>query len=106
MRLLYDQLKLVFRRRVRPFTGFSAMEPRSTVAVLVAMIATQATRNRTGPPLWHDAWWSLGCTPSYIELGQEDHGNIISEGIPDIFAFFKEHDKPTDASYVGRKEPR
>jgi hypothetical protein len=29
----------------------------------------------------------------YNEIPGGDHGNVISTGMPDIFAFFKEHTK-------------
>jgi hypothetical protein len=29
----------------------------------------------------------------YVELPGEDHGSIISKGMPDIFKFFSEHSK-------------
>ena len=44
--------------------------------------------------LWHDAMVELKMHYAYVEMGQEDHGSIIPKGMPDIFAFFKEHTKP------------
>ena len=30
----------------------------------------------------------------YKEIAGADHGSVIEQGLPDIFAFFKEHTKP------------
>ncbi len=30
---------------------------------------------------------------NYVEMPGEDHGTIVSKGMPDIFAFFKAHPK-------------
>jgi predicted peptidase len=43
--------------------------------------------------LWHDAMVELKMHYAYVEMGQEDHGSIISKGMPDIFAFFNAHTK-------------
>ena len=43
--------------------------------------------------LWHDAMVELKMQYAYVEMGQEDHGSIISKGMPDIFSFFKAHTK-------------
>jgi hypothetical protein len=35
----------------------------------------------------------LDMTHQYVEVPGGDHGNVISIGMPDIFAFFAEHSK-------------
>ena len=42
---------------------------------------------------WHDAMEELKMHYVYLEMGQEDHGSIISRSMPDIFAFFSQHSK-------------
>ena len=37
----------------------------------------------------------LNMTHRYIEVPGGDHGNVISIGMADIFAFFAAHTKPT-----------
>lgn len=46
-----------------------------------------ATNTRT----WSAAMDELGMTHEYIEMPGRDHGNIIADGMPDIFRFFAEH---------------
>lgn len=43
---------------------------------------------------WADAMQELRMTHQYIEVPGGDHGNVISIGMPDIFAFFAQHSKP------------
>jgi predicted peptidase len=43
---------------------------------------------------WIEAMKELGMNHKYLEVPGADHGNIIGIGMPDIFAFFKEHAKP------------
>jgi hypothetical protein len=42
---------------------------------------------------WIDTMKEIGMKHKYIELSEGDHGTVISDGMPDIFAFFKEHTK-------------
>jgi len=43
---------------------------------------------------WRDALEGLKMRSfKYVEMPGEDHGSIISKGMPDIFAFFAEHTK-------------
>jgi predicted esterase len=43
---------------------------------------------------WAETMKELKMTHQYIEVPGGDHGNVISIGMPDIFAFFAEHSKP------------
>jgi len=43
---------------------------------------------------WAEAMKELNLTHQYIEVPGGDHGNVISIGMPDIFAFFAKHSKP------------
>jgi poly(3-hydroxybutyrate) depolymerase len=43
---------------------------------------------------WAAAMKELNMTHQYIEVPGGDHGNVISIGMPDIFAFFATHSKP------------
>jgi alpha-beta hydrolase superfamily lysophospholipase len=40
---------------------------------------------------WIDAMKEIGMKHKYIELSGGDHGTVINDGMPDIFAFFEEH---------------
>jgi len=42
---------------------------------------------------WRDALEELKMNFKYVEMPGEDHGSIISKGMPAIFAFFSEHSK-------------
>jgi predicted esterase len=42
---------------------------------------------------WVDAMQDSGMTYEYRELGAGDHGNVITLGMPDMFAFFEEHSR-------------
>jgi poly(3-hydroxybutyrate) depolymerase len=42
---------------------------------------------------WAEAMKELKMTYQYIEVPMGDHGNVISIGMPDIFAFFAKHSK-------------
>jgi hypothetical protein len=46
-----------------------------------------ATNTRT----WAAAMGELGMPHKYVEMPDRDHGNIIADGMPDIFRFFAEH---------------
>jgi predicted peptidase len=43
---------------------------------------------------WAQAMKELKMTHQYIEVPGGDHGNVISIGMPDIFAFFAKYSKP------------
>lgn len=42
---------------------------------------------------WIETMKDLKMNYKYVELPGEDHGSIISKGMPDIFKFFSEHSK-------------
>lgn len=42
---------------------------------------------------WAEAMKTLGMAHEYIELPNGDHGNVIGDGMPDIFRFFAAHPK-------------
>jgi fermentation-respiration switch protein FrsA (DUF1100 family) len=42
---------------------------------------------------WIDAMKEIGMKHKYVEFPGGDHGDVIKNGMPDIFAFFKEHAK-------------
>lgn len=42
---------------------------------------------------WAEAMKQLDMVHEYIELPNGDHGNVIGDGMPDIFRFFAEHPK-------------
>jgi poly(3-hydroxybutyrate) depolymerase len=43
---------------------------------------------------WAEAMKERKMTYQYIEVPKGDHGNVITIGMPDIFAFFAKHSKP------------
>lgn len=43
---------------------------------------------------WAEKLKELNMTHEYKEIAGADHGNVISIGMPDIFAFFAKHSKP------------
>lgn len=43
---------------------------------------------------WVDVMKAHEMTHEYVEVAGGDHGNVITIGMPDIFAFFDEHSKP------------
>jgi poly(3-hydroxybutyrate) depolymerase len=43
---------------------------------------------------WAEAMKERKMTYQYIEVPKGDHGNVITIGMPDIFAFFAQHSKP------------
>lgn len=43
---------------------------------------------------WAQSMQELKMTHRYIEVPGGDHGDVISIGMPDIFAFFSTHSKP------------
>ncbi len=45
---------------------------------------------------WLDTMRELGLDYKYVEFGRGDHGNVIGDGMPDIFRFFKEHTKQAE----------
>lgn len=45
----------------------------------------------TGTRTWAAAMDALGVTHEYIEMPGRDHGNIIEDGMPEIFRFFEAH---------------
>jgi hypothetical protein len=62
------------------------------------VIITQGDADTAGPVAntraWRDALEGLKMRSfKYVEMPGEDHGSIISKGMPDIFAFFAEHTK-------------
>ena len=42
---------------------------------------------------WIEVMKDLKMNYKYVEMHGEDHGSIISKGLPEIFAFFKAHSK-------------
>ena len=42
---------------------------------------------------WIEVMKDLKMNYKYVEMPGEDHGSIISKGLPEIFAFFKAHSK-------------
>jgi poly(3-hydroxybutyrate) depolymerase len=42
---------------------------------------------------WIDKMKELEITHQYIEVAGGDHGNVLTTGVPDIFAFFAKHSK-------------
>jgi predicted esterase len=43
---------------------------------------------------WAAAMTELGMKHEYLEMAGRDHGNIIWDGMPEIFRFFGEHKRP------------
>jgi hypothetical protein len=43
---------------------------------------------------WVQTMKDLKMKYKYIELGGADHGSVIGQAMPDIFAFLQEHIKP------------
>lgn len=69
----------------------------SPVKGTMPIIITQGDADTAVPVantrVWADVMKSLKMDSKYVEMPGEDHGTIINKGMPDIFAFFKEHTK-------------
>ena len=52
-------------------------------------------RSATNTRLWIDTMKELKLDYDYKEIPGADHGTVIEQGVPDIFAFFKAHPKKT-----------
>ena len=63
----------------------------------VAVMVTQGDADTlvpvAGTRAWIDAMKDLHVEHRYKEIPGADHGSVIEQGMPDIFAFFKEHTK-------------
>jgi poly(3-hydroxybutyrate) depolymerase len=63
----------------------------------VPMIVTQGDADTAVPVtntrMWVDTMKELKMNCQYKEIPGADHGNVIDQGMPEIFAFFKEHAK-------------
>jgi predicted esterase len=68
------------------------------LADTMPVIITQGSVD-TAVPVANTRAWLAALTGAkmksfkYVEMSGEDHGTIISKGMPDIFAFFKDHAK-------------
>jgi len=64
----------------------------------VPLMITQGDQDPVVPAAsvrtWAAAMAELGMEHEYIEMPGRDHGNIIWDGMPDIFRFFAEHRRP------------
>jgi predicted peptidase len=64
----------------------------------IPVIVTQGDADTAVPVqntrTWIETMKELKMNYKYVEMPGEDHGSIIAKGMPDIFAFFKEHTKP------------
>lgn len=64
-------------------------------AAKVPVMITQGDQDPVVPTssvrTWATAMSELGMTHEYLEMAGRDHGNIISDGMPEIFRFFAEH---------------
>jgi len=74
------------------------MQPSSLAAIPDMPMMIVHGDNDTAVPVevgrsWAAAMSELKMTHRYIEVPCGDHGNVISIGMPDIFAFFAEHSK-------------
>lgn len=49
----------------------------------------------TNTRMWVDTMKELKLNYEYKEIPGADHGSVIEQGMPDIFAFFKAHTKPS-----------
>jgi hypothetical protein len=49
----------------------------------------------TNTRLWIDTMKELKLDYEYKEIPGADHGTVIEQGMPDIFAFFKAHARRT-----------
>jgi len=79
-----------------------AMQPNAaTILTLVKdtmpVIVTQGDADTAVPVAntraWIEVMKDLKMNYKYVEMPGEDHGSIISKGMPEIFAFFKAHSK-------------
>jgi dipeptidyl aminopeptidase/acylaminoacyl peptidase len=43
--------------------------------------------------MWVETMKELGLDHEYLELPRAGHGTVISQGMPEIFAFFEKHSK-------------
>jgi len=75
----------------------TAKEMLTPVAASMPVIVTQGGQDTAVPVdytrRWIAAMQELKMNYLYVEMGPEDHGSIISKGMPDIFRFFAEHSK-------------
>jgi predicted esterase len=73
----------------------NAKEMLTPIKDSVPVIVTQGGADTAVPVdytrRWIAAMKDLSMNYRYIEIGPEDHGSIISKGMPDIFRFFAEH---------------
>lgn len=49
----------------------------------------------TNTRLWIDTMKELKLDYEYKKIAGADHGSVIKQGMPDIFAFFKAHPRKT-----------
>jgi hypothetical protein len=49
--------------------------------------------------LWAGTMKELGMNHEYKEIAGANHGSVIDLAMPDIFAFFKKHTRPSEAYY-------
>jgi len=65
----------------------------------VPVIVTQGDADTLVPAsntrLWIDTMEELKLDYEYKEIAGADHGTVIEQGLPDIFAFFKAHPRKT-----------
>jgi predicted peptidase len=63
----------------------------------VPVIVTQGDADTAVPVtntrMWIDTMKDLKLNYQYKKIPGADHGTVIDQGLPDIFAFFKEHPK-------------
>ncbi len=75
----------------------TATEMLTPVKDTMPVIITQGGQDTAVPVDYTRRWIAtmkdLKMNYRYVEIGPEDHGSIISKGMPDIFRFFAEHEK-------------
>jgi pimeloyl-ACP methyl ester carboxylesterase len=67
---------------------------KDTLPVIVTQGDADTLVTPAGTRAWIEAMKELKMDHKYVEVAGAGHGDIISIGMPDIFAFFREHTKP------------
>jgi poly(3-hydroxybutyrate) depolymerase len=83
-----------------------SLDPQSIATIPDMPVIVVHGDNDTAVPVsvsraWVDVMKQHEMTHEYVEVAGGDHGNVITIGMPGIFAFFAEHSKPVPARARG-----
>ena len=70
-----------------------SLEPAKQIPMIIVQGDADPLVPYAGVRQWIDKMKELGMTHQYIEIAGGDHGNVLTTGVPDIFAFFARHSK-------------